>query len=855
MVGKKNKAPEPEKKKVKSFSHREKRVNIPTKESEGILSDDKSAPKRVQYPREEVTKPRLIWKGKQADDAHPLEVDAVPIYVQEKIHPQAIVTDLERYAKEGRASDAGCVGDLFGDFNGLTDPKKRLEFYQHKLRWTNRMILGDSLQVMASLAEKEDMRGKVQCIYIDPPYGIEYKSNWQPKMKSATARDNDETREPEMVRAYRDTWRHGVNSYLSYLRDRLTVAKDLLTETGSCFVQIGDENVHLVGALMDEIFQSNNRVATISFATTSGSSTNRLPQVADYLLWYAKDKDVVKYRQLYEKMTRAEIVRLFNRDVMVELPNGSHRKPTPEERFDPDRNLPKGSRIYGRAGLDAQGVGRSEPYQYNGRTFNCGEKRHWAISHEGMDTLAKMGRLEALDRQNSLRWIKYEDEVPGRRINNLWSSQMYPQDRGYVVETATSVIQRCILMTTDPGDLVLDPTCGGGTTAYTAEQWGRRWITCDTSRVALAIARARMMGAQFDYYLLQDSKEGAEKSGKPTDNCTDDLRQGFVYKSVPKVSPGVLAYGEDADPILLYDQPEKSNRIVRVTGAFTMESLSPHRVLPLDAAEDLDSQSEPESGDKTRFWDAIAENLKVSGVQTNDKKTHLVFSSVESCASGRHIQFDARYQENGKEKRAAICIGPQHGTVTSALIANAARETGKFYDLLVVLGFAFESYTDGINTGRLPVIRSRMNTDLLMADRLKEGGGNLFVSFGEPDIQLRKVGDDKFQVEILGIDIYDPTTNRHKTSDAKDIACWFVDTDYNEESFFVRHAYFSDGGKDPYAKLKTTLQAEIDEEAWKSMYGTISRPFPKPKSGLVAVKAVNDFGDEVMKILSIDKAE
>ncbi len=461
--------------------------------------------------------------------------------------------------------------------------RQAIEFYRHRHNWTNRLIAGDNLLVMNSLIEKEGLGGQVRTVYLDPPYGIRYGSNFQPfvnRREVTDGKDEDLTREPEQIRAFRDTWELGIHSYLAYLRDRLLLARELLHESGSCFVQIGHENVHRVGVVMDEIFGAGNRVATISYATTGSSSANTLPQSADYMLWYAKDRKHVKYRQLYEPLTRAETIEFFSWHAMVELPDGQCRKPTPEECFDPDRHLPKEAHIYRRMPLSSRGLsatGRSDPYEWVGRVFRSPVDQQWRVSKEGMDRLAELGRLEALEGQASLMWKLYEDEVPGRRINNIWASSMSPKDKHYVVETATSAIQRCILMTTDPGDLVFDPTCGSGTTAYVAEQWGRRWITCDTSRVAIAIARQRLMTGSYDYYELAHPDEG--------------VGAGFRYRSVATVSARTLAYDEPPNETMLYDQPYSHRRKARVTGPFTVEAVPAPVVTTLD--EIVDAHPDP----------------------------------------------------------------------------------------------------------------------------------------------------------------------------------------------------------------------------------------------------------------------
>ena len=554
------------KRKIESYSHTEaRRANNPPVGLVTPETDTQAGKKRYAY--DPHIDPQLQWAGKAEHTS--FDVQTVSLHVHERIDPRAIIE-----AARARNGNGQPQSPLFETPEENPPLRHAIEFYKHSHNWTNRMIAGDNLLVMNSLIEKEGMAGKVQTIYIDPPYGIRYGSNFQPFVNKRDVKDGadaDLTAEPEQVRAFRDTWELGIHSYLTYLRDRLLLAREMLTDSGSVFVQIGDENVHRIGTMMDEVFGDQNRVATISFATTSGSSATHLPEVADYLLWYAKDKNQVKYHQLYEPMTRSEIVDYFSSYAMVELPDGSCRKPTDEERFDPDAHLPKGSRIYRRAGLDSQGVsttGRSEPYEYDGRVFLCGANRQWSISMEGLDRLAELGRLDALESKDSLMWRKYEDEVPGRRINSVWPAQMYPSSKRYVVETSTKAVQRCILMTTDPGDLVLDPTCGSGTTAYVAEQWGRRWITCDTSRVALALARQRLMTAVYDYYELVNPDRGVES--------------GFRYKTVPYVSPSVLAgYAEDR-PIALYDQPRVDRTKIRVSGPFTVEAVPAPVVKGLD---------------------------------------------------------------------------------------------------------------------------------------------------------------------------------------------------------------------------------------------------------------------------------
>ena len=557
------------KREIKTYAHTDKeRVNNPPV---GLVTPetDQDTGKKT-YAHDPHLDPQLVWAGKAEHTS--FEVPTVSLHVHERIDPRTVIEAVrKRNGAEPQLS-------LFAAPKENPPIRQAIEFYKHRHNWTNRLIAGDSLLVMNSLLEKEGLGGQVQMVYLDPPYGIRYGSNFQPfvnKRDVTDGKDQDLTQEPETIRAFRDTWELGIHSYLTYLRDRLLLARELLTESGSVFVQIGDENVHRIGVAMDEIFGAGNRVATISYATTSGSSANTLPQVADYLLWYAKDKKRAKYRQLYEPLTRREVIEHFSWHVMVELPDGQRRKPTPEECFDPDAHLPKDARIYERRSLDSQGVsttGRSEPYEWNGRVFRCAQGAHWRVSSEGLDKLSELGRLEALEGQNSLRWKRYESEVPGRRINNIWAAQMSPQDKRYVVQTDTKAVQRCILMTTDPGDLVFDPTCGSGTTAHVAEQWGRRWITCDTSRVAIAIARQRLMTVNYDYYELAHPDEG--------------VGAGFRYRSVPTVSARTLAYDEPPNETMLYDQPYSDRRKARVTGPFTVEAVPAPVVMAVDEVVD-----------------------------------------------------------------------------------------------------------------------------------------------------------------------------------------------------------------------------------------------------------------------------
>ena len=872
----------------------------------------------------------------------------MPIYIQEHIKPQNIVelvrsNDLSRHYDEYQPM-------LFSDFNGL-DFADRVDFYHHEQHWSNRMILGDSLMVMTSLAEKEGLKGKVQMIYFDPPYGIKFGSNWQVSTRKRDVKDGkaeDTTRQPEQVKAFRDTWQLGIHSYLAYLRDRLVTAQELLTETGSIFVQIGDENVHLVRSILDEVFGSDNYVSQINFSTTGGFETLYLSRSGDIIIWYAKNKDVLKYRQLYlPKEPKASGGWAFNyvRDV-----DGIRRPLTLEER---NGQIPNGARLYRFDNLISQGTTSGETdFVFQNKKYSPGTRSHWKTTVHGLYKLAKADRVEASTSQ--VVYIRYFDDFPVQPINNNWfdtTQAGFVDDKVYVVQTQTKVIERCMLMTTDPGDLVLDPTCGSGTTAFVAEQWGRRWITIDTSRVSIALARTRLMAARYPYYLLADSVEGRKKeaelgsgdfsrlSGTTEVVTTNDIKKGFVYERVPHVTLKSIANNEEIDEIharyqeqleplrteinklakkkweewevpredvvptlvgdkgdnqrlksllhqywdlrrlrqkeidasiarradteFLYDKPYQDNKRVRVSGPFTVESLSPHRVLTTD---DPTTSFREDALNTQDFTQMILENLKASGVQNTMKNQRLKFDTLEPYA-GTWIHAVATYTEkDGTPRRAAISIGPELGTVSPEQVKQAAKEAvrGVGFDLLIVCGFAFDPHVseEAKRYGNLTVLPTRMNPDLAMGDELlkKTGAGNLFMVFGEPDLEIKRSddlsrhdqdnGSGRYYVVLKGLDVYDPTTGEIRSNSTDDIACWFIDTDYNGESFIVRHAYFT-GADNPYDKLKRALRAEIDESAWSALYSTQSYPFAKPSSGKIAVKVINHYGDEVLRVYDV----
>ena len=876
---------------------------------------------------------QLVWRGKDQQDWSDLVVQAPPLYIQEKIHPKAIIEDLKRQTKEREDAQSDTL-DLFGDFNGI-DPEAKTEFYQHDQNWQNRMILGDSLQVMASLAEREGLRGQVQCIYFDPPYGIKFNSNWQVSTRSRDVKDgklDQITREPEQVKAFRDTWKDGIHSYLTYLRDRLTAMRDLLTDSGSIFVQIGDQNVHRVRALMDEVFGEENFVNEIAFAKTTSSTSNDLSGVYDIVVWYARNKKTLKYRPLYKFKVAGGPGGTGYTRVMLEkgevLPASAFRSETD------GLNLPNGATLIFPDSIRSQSPGSRYDVRFNGQVFRP-EPNYWKTDEGNMRRLSKANRLYAT--KNNLSYLRKYDDFPVYPMSNFWSDTLgqnqFGGDKIYVVQTGLTVVQRCMLMSTDPGDLVLDPTCGSGTAAIVAEQWGRRWITIDTSRVALALARARLMGARYPYYYLVDSIDGRTKeqevSGviQPEAPAHGDIRQGFVYERAPHITLKSIANNAEIDVIWdsyqqrleslrkslnanagqdwqeweiprepidgwsndarkshsdwwalridrqqeidssiarkadvepLYDRPYEDGSKVRVTGPFTMESLSPHRVLASDEEELIEpvnaAESSPERKDipLNDFTQMVIDNLRSAGVHQATKDDRITFTTVDGWP-GSYIAAEGHFMEGETERRAAIFIGPEFGTVTRADLTAAAREAlDARFDALIACGFNFEAHTSELTKlGPLPILKAKMNPDLHMSEELKNtGAGNLFVVFGEPDIEWDFDDDGNITVEVLGVDVFDPKTGDVRASGKDDIAAWFIDTDYNEESFFVRHAYFM-GANDPYKSLKTSLKAEIDKEAWETLYRDTSRPFARPATGRFAVKVINHFGDEVMKVFSV----
>lgn len=891
---------------IKAFKHTAaKRAHIPSAEEAGSEAASpalKGAPAKVEIPLNPVVHrgqdPELFWLGKYGDQSaieNPQSsIDLRSIYRHEHIAPEQIIRTLHRTVEaDAEQPDllAHTTGDLFGNALSHDELEKIGHYYTHSDGWTNRLMQGDSLLCMASLLHREGMAGQVQTIYFDPPYGIKYGSNWQIALHDRTVTDGKDehlTGEPEQVKAFRDTWELGIHSYLTYLRDRLLVARDLLTPSGSIFVQISDENVHLVRSLMDEVFGSGNFVITLLVKKKGSQKSGSIAPVNDYVLWAAKDITQAKIRQLFEpRELDADTLEEFK---SVELPDGRVFPIKAVEvdgkkvdyRLSPKRLFEdfKGARLFRPWPITNGGerLNQMDPVTYKGQKFDPPRGRCWSYRSRAkdgekpdeipMNRLGLAGRLYASGK--SLDGMRYLDDFPYKSRSNWWDGLGGASNPLYIVQTNDSIITRCLLMTSDPGDLVLDPTCGSGTTAYVAEQWGRRWITIDTSRIALNIAKTRLMTATFPYYKLHDQ-----------DRC--DLRQGFVYKKVPHITLGSIANGEPPAEETLYDQPEEIKNKLRISGPFTVETLQSYEPL---SPEELAHQRESDEG-LAAFEDLVFSFLQSSGVMTGDKRERAVFTRVDRLASPvLHAEGFYRGQESGdrgqEEKKAYLHLGPKFGTVSRQAVAEAIKECRRKGDAdwLLILGFSFESNLQDmqLDQGGFQTSIVRMHDDLLQDGLMKKDKKHAsFVTIGEPDIGIEdcglkiadlKKGERAVQVEIRGLDIYDPIKDEVKSRAAHDIAYWMVDDDYDGTNFVVKQVFFSGGSKDEFSKWKKgldvlavaatkkkaerTLRIEIDEEAFERLYGTLSHPIQIKRPGQkIAVRVISQFGEETTKVLEL----
>ncbi|MCA0387654.1 MAG: site-specific DNA-methyltransferase [Bacteroidetes bacterium] len=848
---------------IDSIKHKEeKRLLIPSTEEAGLeLANDavENGKSQLEIPLNPVVTrghdPELFWMNKYGNDDRQnlLKVDIRSLYRHEHITPELIIKNLYRLKHSVNEEESlFSINEMFGNMLDRDELDKISSYYRHFDGWTNRLIQGDSLLVMTSLLEREGMAGQVQTIYIDPPYGVKYNSNWQVKLNSKDVKDgSDESLagEPEVIKAYRDTWELGIHSYLSYLRDRLLVAKNLLKESGSCFVQISDENIHLVRNLLDEVFGSENFVSIIPFRKTVGATSELLPVVNDYIIWYARKKDLIKFRSLYRRKNIGErdvkfkwyekgknLVKIsdlgedvqLNPDNIVALDDLTSQDPSPTGGF----------------GIDFQG-----------NTYYPPQNRHWRTTKDGIERLLNLDRIV-----NSGERLLFKRFLSDRHLSeetNFWFDTVNSFEvKDYVVQTNQLVIHRCLIMSSDPGDLILDPTCGGGTTAYVAENLGRRWITIDTSRIALNITKQRLLTANFPYYKLYDS-------------ISRDIRQGFVYKKFPRITLKSLANNEPPETEILYDQPEIDKNLMRVTGPFTVETLQNFEPLSPD-----DFAKEKKAGDSSTFENVIKDHLLSAGIKNGRKDEHAKFSRVELLA-GEYINAEGFYNTGTGERKAYFYIGPKFGTVSKMAVNNAIKECRSLGDAdwLVILGFSFESEIANtqqtMSMGTFEVTKVRMNDDLLQDGLKKKPAKSAasFITIGEPDILVEE--ENGFAtVEILGVDIYDPISDKVNPRDLHDIAYWMVDDDYDSSNFVVKQIFFCGGNKDEFNKWKKglsnlakegtrkkvehTLRIEIDEEAFDRLYGFRSHPIKiKENNHKIAVRVISQFGEETMKVYKV----
>lgn len=828
---------------IEQYDHKgKKRLNNPPVGLVTPQTDGFTGKKRYQY--DPHIDPSLQWAGKAEHTS--FEIPTVSLHVHERIDPKRIINQVRKPEFDDQVQLS-----LFETREENPPIREAVEFYKHSHNWSNRLIAGDSLLVMNSLLEKEGMAGKVQMIYIDPPYGIKYGSNFQPfinKRDVKDGKDEDLTQEPEMIKAFRDTWELGIHSYLTYLRDRLLLSKELLHESGSIFVQISDENVHLVRCLMDEVFGTNNFISIISLKKTSFSSSKYLSSICDYIIWYGKDINRLKYRKLF-----------LNKDIpindpnfrFVELQDKKRRKMTIQERQNPNI-LPQNARIFRYDNITSPGRSNyDDVFEFEGEIFRPGPNLHWKTNIEGMKRLADSGRIAKVGKK--LAQIRFFDDFPMVEINNIWddtSTGGFGDKRIFVVQTTQKTIQRCMLMSTDPGDLVFDPTCGSGTTAYVAEQWGRRWITCDTSRVAITLAKQRLMTANFDYYQLAQPDEG--------------VGSGFKYKTVPHITLKSMANNEPPNEETLYDQPYVDNKKVRVTGPFTVEAVPAPMVKPLDDVgeeEGASDESVVRSGETLRQAEWRQELLR-TGIRAKNGQ-RIEFSRMEAFQGTRWIQAEGETKEENP-KKVLVSFGPEYAPLEQKQVEQAWQEARMFKpDMLLFCAFQFDGEAakdiDEFNPtiAGMQLLKVQMNADLFTEDLKKKRMANdSFWLIGQPDVRVWKLkkGEEKgkFQVEVLGFDYYNTKTGIVESGSKKNIAMWMLDTDYDGRSLFPNQVFFPMAGEgDGWDKLAKSLRVEIDFERIQAFKGTVSLPFYAGKHRMIAVKIVDDRGIESLRVIRL----
>lgn len=793
-----------------------------------------------------LTKPFLNWAGKA--ERQQITVPTLPLFVHERHSTQAILETLKSHKARGQTLD------LFGDLD--LDIADRLDAYEHKGPWTNRLILGDSLQVMNSLLEYEGMGGQVQMIYFDPPYGVKFGSNFQPfvrKNRVDHGKDDEMIREPEMVKAYRDTWELGLHSYLAYLRDRVMLARELLSESGSLFVQISDDNVHHVREVLDEIFPGGF-VSQISFQTTSGFESSTLPTLGDFLLWYSKDKSKVKYNKVFQPQP---VTVGKGNATWVLLPDGTYRGVSAAEKRG-EVELPKDAKLYNPDNIQSQGAASEpQPFEYKGKVYKPGGNSHWKASYpDGMNRLAAAGRIHVA--KNSIRYRRFADDFPFQQIGNIWTDTItgnFTDDKIYVVQTGFKVIERCMHMTTDPGELVLDITCGSGTTAVVAEQWGRRWITVDTSRVPVALARQRLLTTAFPWYKLKEPSKGPAG--------------GFVYERkrnkkgeevgglVPRITLKSIANDEDPKMEVLVDRPEVNDKITRVCGPFTVEATIQ---AAMSMEEDADGASaQPQSSSPRAYLDRMIEVLRQSKSLSLPGNETLQLENVRPLADREYLHAEA-VEKNGSEKTIAIAFGPEDGAIGSDYVFNAAMEAmSQGFGQLFLFGFAIQAKAREIlEKMKIPTAYISMTPDVVMSDLLKTTkGSEIFSITGLPDVRLEKAGKREdgtplYRVVLRGLDIFLPHLMDTDHIDAENLPCWMLDTNYNGMAFYASQVFFPKTSA--WNNLQKSLKGQFEDSVWEHLAGTVSEPFALGDKKRIAVKVIDERGNELMATRSEEDA-
>jgi adenine-specific DNA-methyltransferase len=810
----------------------EKRKNNPPVGMVDTNNDPDQPSKRYSYdPRLD---PQLQWSGKTENSE--FDVDTLSLHVHERIDPLTIIEKTMKEKTEFQQS-------LFHYFElpennpSLTNA---IEFYKHEQNWSNRLIAGDSLLIMNSLLQKENMTGKVQMIYIDPPYGIKYGSNFQPyfnKTEVKDGKDEDLTNEPETIKAFRDTWELGIHSYLTYLRNRIYLSRNLLTESGSIFVQISDENIHYVKAIMDEIFGRNNFCKIITFQKTSGQDTKILATTVDYIIWYAKDISKLKYRQLFD-FRKVGATSLDRYDMLL-LSDKSSRRLTSQEMKTGE--IPSGSRRFRWLELYSEGGTKSESdFEFEGEVFTPRTGTHWKTTISGLENLVKSGRIKKIG--NLLRYLRFADDFPLVPLTDRWESVQLGVRRKYVVETSKKVIERCILMTTDPGDLIFDPTCGSGTSAYAAEKWGRRWITCDSSRIAISLTKQRLMTSTFSFYELAKMNEG--------------LSSGFQYETVPHITLKSIARNEEPSVEKLYNKPIINKSKIRISGPFTVEAVPSPTVKSIDSLYENNSNSNQTTGLSQQEW--RDELLRVGIRGKNGQK--IEFSMVQSHPTTKWIHADAQTKEE-KPKRVMISFGPEHAPLEQRQIENAIEESQSLVpkpNMIIFAAMQFDPEAskdiDQLNWPGVTILKAEMNKDLLINDlKKKQSSNESFWLMGSPDIECMKEQDGKYVVTVNGFDYYNTKTNEVESGNSSKIAMWELDTDYDGRSVYPQQVFFPmDGKSEGWSKLAKTLRGNIDEDLITKYRGTESIPFDMGVNKRIAVKIVDDRGVESLKIIDLE---